>query len=104
MNRALELKVLKRSLQSIAGGMSIFVLPLLIRYAVTDVWSLNFLAGFASWLLTWPHSIVGLYYGPDIEGKVSFDTVIASMLLQIFIYSLLTYLALEWYASRKRLP
>ena len=103
MNRVFELKVLKRSLQSLAGGLGIFVSSSLFAYTVTDVWRLSFLADTVLLLVTWPHSIFGLVYGPDIEGKLTFDTVIVSMLFQILIYSLLTFVSLEWYAKRKRL-
>ena len=104
MKRSLELKVINRSLQSLAGGICIFSLSFLLVYTLTDVLKLKSLAGIFILLVTWPHPIVGLVFPLDIEGKVSFDTVIVSMFLQIFVYSLFTYGVLEWREKRRHLP
>ena len=88
---------MKRLLISFAGGISVFLLSFLFVYTLTDVLRLRALAGVFDILATWPHPLVGLVFPPDIEGKVNFDAVGISCLLQVLTYSLLIYAVLRWF-------
>ena len=93
---------MKRLLFSLAGGFGVFLLSLVFVYTLTDVLKFAALARVFDVLVTWPYPLVSLAFPPDIEGKVSFDAVIVSWLLQILSYSLLVYAVLRWFKLARR--
>ena len=93
---------MKRLLISFAGGFGMFLLSLAFVYTLTDVLKFAYLARTFDVLVTWPYPLVSLAFPPDVEGKVNFDTVIVSWLLQILTYSLLVYAVLRWFKLAKQ--
>ncbi|MCA1591817.1 MAG: hypothetical protein LC754_04015 [Acidobacteria bacterium] len=101
---------MKRIILSIVGGVSITFLLAAIPYLLVEVLKIEWLEAVAEVVImadVWPVIITRLVF-PQPHDALLFDiqdtALRAALIIDVMVYSLITYVVLRWRAQRAPLP
>ena len=103
---------MKRILLSLAGGIIIPILLVSLAWLLLDIFDMQGPGWFGELLftpITWPLTLLGPFF-PKSDNPAPYTPMaritlfLLAMLLNILLYSSLTYIVISWRARHRRLP